>query len=165
MAGESGAGKSTLALAVGRATGAIVLDKDVVAAPLSEHEGLTPPQAGAYAYAILFPLVESLLAQGLSVVLDSASFWQSIPQRGREIASSQAVAYRIVECVCVDQTLQEERLRSRVRLVTQPASGAELAESMSRTGVMLALAEAHLEVDTTQPLETCVERVLEYLES
>ena len=36
MAGDSGTGKSTLALSIGRATGAVVLDKDVVQTALLE---------------------------------------------------------------------------------------------------------------------------------
>jgi len=165
MAGESGAGKSTLALAVGNATGAVVLDKDVVGAALCQKEGLTAPQAGGYAYAILFPLAESVLNQGFSVILDSAAFWPSIPQRGHELASRCGAEYRIIECRCGDLDEQELRLISRLRHVTQPRSRAELATSLSRPGVMLALDEPHLVVDTTLPLETCVEQVVESLRS
>ncbi len=165
MAGESGAGKSTLALAVGLATGAVVLDKDVVSAALCEKEGLTPPQAGGFAFAILFPLAESLLKQGFSVVFDSAAFWQSIPQRGHELATGAGANYHIVECRCDDAKAQESRLLSRPRLVTQPGSRAELATSLSRPGVMLALDEPHLVVDTMRPLDECVSLVVEYLSS
>jgi predicted kinase len=163
MAGESGSGKSTLALAIGRATGAVVLDKDVVSGSLL-GEGLTPVQAGGYAYTILFPLAGSILLQGLSVVLDSPAFWLSIPERGRELASRLDVNYRIVECRCDDHLEQEARLQSRPRLPTQPASRAELEVSLSRPGVVLTIAEPHLVVDSTLPIADCVARVMEYLE-
>jgi predicted kinase len=165
MAGESGAGKSTLALAVGQATGAVVLDKDVIAAPLCEKEGLTPPQAGGYAYAMLFPLAASLLGQGFNVIIDSAAFWVPIRERGEAIAHSAGVNYRIVECRCPDAKLQQTRLLSRSRLITQPGSVADLAASLSRPGVVLEVKRPYLVVDTRQPLAGCAEQVLEYLRS
>jgi predicted kinase len=162
MHGESGAGKSTMALAIGRATGAVVLDKDCIKGPLIEG-GIEDPQAGGLAYDVFYLLAESILGQGFSVVLDSPVFWPRIAERGRALASSAGAAYFIVECRCEDAALQEQRLTTRPRLASQPGSRAELAVALARPGVVRELAEPHLTIDTTQPVDVCVAQALRYI--
>jgi predicted kinase len=162
MHGESGAGKSTLALAVGRATGAVVLDKDRIKGPLVEG-GLEDTLAGGLTYDVVWLLVQSFLAQGFSVVLDSTAYWPGILDRGRSQAEEAGVAYRVVECRCEDFDEQERRLTSRRRFASQPASRAALAVALARPGVVQELSQAHLTVDTTRPLDACVEQVLRYV--
>jgi predicted kinase len=162
MHGESGAGKSTLALAAGRVTGAVVLDKDCIKGPLVEG-GIGDPNAGGLAYDVLYLLTESILSQGFSVVLDSPVFWPGIAERGRALAANAGAAYFIVDCRCDDAAVQEERLTTRPRLASQPGSRAELAVALGRPGVMRELAEPHITVDTTQPIEVCLEQALRYI--
>jgi predicted kinase len=162
MHGESGAGKSTLALAIGRASGAVVLDKDCIKGPLIAG-GIEDPVAGGLAYDVFWLQAESLLCQGFSVVLDSPAFWPRIPERGRVLASTASAAYFIVECLCDDGRLQEQRLTSRPGLASQPGSRAELAAALGRPGVQRELAEPHITIDTTQPIEVCVSKALEYI--
>jgi predicted kinase len=163
MHGESGAGKSTLALAVGKATGAVVLDKDRIKAPLVQG-GLEDPRAGGLAYDAFWLLAESFLAQGFSVVLDSPAFWPAILDKGKAIAADANVDYHLVECRCDDEAEQERRLITRERFVSQPASRAALAVVLARPGVVRELRETHLTVDTTQPLQACVDQVLAYMQ-
>jgi predicted kinase len=81
MAGSPGTGKSAVASAVGRALGAVVLDKDVVkSALLDANVGWN--SAGEAAHEIMFALAASLLEQGLNVVLDNPSHYAAIPQLG-----------------------------------------------------------------------------------
>jgi predicted kinase len=162
MHGESGAGKSTLALAIGRAKGAVVLDKDCIKGPLVEG-GIEDPQAGGLAYDVFYLLAESLLSQGFSVVLDSPVFWPRILERGQALASSAGAAYFIVECRCDDDRLHEQRLTTRPRLASQPGSRAELAVALGRPGVVRELTAPYLTVDTTQPIDVCLEQALRYI--
>jgi predicted kinase len=162
MHGESGAGKSTPALAVGRATGAVVLDKDCIKGPLVEG-GIADPQAGGLAYDIFYLLAESILSQRLSVVLDSPVFWPGIAERGRALASGAGGFYFIVECRCDDVRLQEQRLTTRTRLASQPGSRAELVVALGRPGVMRELSEPHLTLDTTQAIDVCLAQTLGYI--
>jgi predicted kinase len=162
MAGESGAGKSTLARAVGEATGAVVLDKDLIYGPLIE-EGVLKLGMGGPSYAVLFALAESILAQGFSVVVDSGAFWTPIIERGQAVSASAGVRYHIVACRCADAEEQERRLTTRTGEVSQPRSRAELLTALSRPGVLLTVSEPHLDVDTTEPLDVCVRQVLEYI--
>ncbi len=162
MHGESGAGKSTLARAVGAATGAVVLDKDRIKGPLVAG-GLEDVQAGGLAYDIFFLLAQSLLDQGHSLVLDCPVYWPRIAEQGRALASEAGIPYYIVECHCGDEDEQERRLTSRPRFQSQPDSRASLAVALSRPGVTRSLQEPHLTVDTTQPIEACLEQTVRYL--
>ena len=162
MHGESGAGKSTLALAVGRATGAVVLDKDRIKAPLMEG-GLDDTLAGGLAYDASWMLVQSILAQGHSVVLDSPAFWPGIVEKGKELASAAGAAYFVIECRCEDVGEQERRLAGRERLVSQPGSRAALAVALSRPGVVRTLTQPHLSIDTTRPIDVCLTEALRYI--
>ena len=162
MHGESGAGKSTLALAVGEATGAVVLDKDRIKGPLVEG-GIEDTLAGGLTYDAVWLLVQSFLAQDFSVVLDSPAFWPGIVERGRALAAEAGAAYYLVECCCDDSAEQERRLAGRERYASQPASRAALAVALSRPGVIRELTHPHLTVDTLQPLDGCVAQVLRYI--
>ena len=162
MHGESGAGKSTLALAVGRATGAVVLDKDRIKAPLLEG-GLDDTLAGGLTYNVAWLLLESMLAQGLSVVMDSPAFWPRIIEKGEALASATDASYYVIECVCKDAVEQERRLASRQRLVSQPVSRAALAVALGRPGGVRELSHPHLCIDTTKPLNDCLREALRYI--
>ena len=162
MAGEAGTGKSTLARAVGKSTGALVIDKDDVTGPLIDEGALRAGEGGP-GYAVVFRLAESAFEQGFSVILDNPAFWQSILDRGKDLASRHEADYRVVKCHCPDRAEQALRLQAAGRQTGQPRSQVELDASMSRPGVMLELSEPHLEVNTTQAVEVCVAQVLEYL--
>ena len=156
MAGEPGSGKSALARAVGQETGAVMLDKDVIktAALRAEAE---ESLAGRIAYEAFFDMAESLLAQGLSVVLDSPSYFETIPAKGQAIAARHHVRYHFVECVCDDPAELARRLANRSRLESQP--GAIETRERSTVGP----AGAYLRIDMRQPVERCLALVIEYL--
>ncbi len=154
MAGAPGSGKSALARTIGRVTGAVVLDKDVLKTAALEA-GADEALAAPLAYEAFFALADHLLGQDLSVVLDSPSFWDTIPAKGAAIAQRRMVPYHFIECVCSDGEELARRLGERPRLASQPAEPVE-AETVAPAG-------AYLRVDTTQPLERCLELALDYL--
>ena len=157
MAGQPGSGKSTLARLIGTSTGAVVLDKDVIktaALDAGAAEGL----AGPLAYEAFFALADHLLSQELSVVLDSPSFWETIAERGTAISGERMVPYYFIECVCSDRDELARRLRERPRRRSNP--GEEALDSRWET---IAPAGAFLRIDTTQPIERCLELALDYL--
>jgi len=156
MAGEPGSGKSALARVIARRTGAVVLDKDVLKTA-ALHAGAEEALASQIAYEAFFDLAGHLLGQGLSVVLDSPSFFEAIPTKGQAIADKRGVCYHFVECICDDQAELERRLAGRSKLDSQPSA----PESGDRTTV--APQGAYLRVDTLQPIERCLELVLEYV--
>lgn len=158
MAGASGSGKRALARLIGRTTGAVVLDKDVLKTAALEAGVEDDQRAGAVAYEAFFALADHLLGQGLSVVLDSPSFYASIPAKGAAIAQERCVSYYFIECVCADREELARRLRDRERLPSNPGEEAldDEHETVSPPG-------AYLRIDTTQPLERCLDVALEYI--
>lgn len=157
MAGMPGSGKSALARVIGLRTGAVVLDKDVVKSAVLDA-GVPEAEAGGVAYEAFFALADHIVGQEQAVVLDSPSFWETIPAKGSAIAQKQAVPYYFIETVCADRDELARRLRERSRLASNP--GEEVLDESWETKTPPG---AYLRVDTTQPLERCLELALEYL--
>ena len=157
MAGLPGSGKSALARMIGRCTGAVVIDKDVLKTAALEA-GVEESAAAGAAYEAFFALADHMLGQGFAVVLDSPSFWETIPAKGAAIAADRHLPYYFIECVCSDRDEFERRLRERSRVASQP--GAEALDAGWKT---VAPAGGYLRVDTTESIERCLELALEYL--
>ncbi len=154
MAGAPGTGKSALARMIGYSTKAVVLDKDVIKSALLDS-GVPEEQAAPAAYEAFFALADHLLGQEISVVLDSPSFYESIPAKGQAIAAKQAARYHFVECVCPED-VRQRRLEGRETMPSQT----NIADGSTPTA---APPGAYLRVDTTQPIDECLALVLEYL--
>ena len=156
MAGAPGSGKSALARLIGRCTGAVVIDKDVLKTAALEA-GTEEELASGIAYEAFFALADHLLGQERSVVLDSPSFWDTIRSKGAAIADRRGAPYYFIECVCSDEAELSRRLRDRPRLPSQPGEPIDAAwETFTPPG-------PYLRVDTTQPIERCLELALDYL--
>ncbi len=157
MAGAPGSGKSAVARLIGRATDAVVLDKDVLKTAALEA-GVEEPAAGSVAYEAFFALAAHLLGQDRSVVLDSPSFWETIPPRGAAIAADRHMPYYFIECLCDDRDELSRRLRERPRLASNPGE-----ESLDAGAETFAPSGPYLRLDTTQPIDRCLALALEYL--
>ena len=157
MAGAPGSGKSALARLIGRTTGAVVIDKDVLKSAALEA-GAAEALAGPLAYEAFFALADHLLGQDKSVVLDSPSFWETTPAKGAAVAEARMVPYYFIECFCPDRDEIARRLRERPRLRSNPGEEALVAEADT-----VAPPGAYLRIDTTQPIERCLEPALDYL--
>jgi predicted kinase len=135
-----------------------VLDKDVIKSALLEH-GMDDASAGPAAYESFFALADHMVGQGLSVVLDSPSFYESIPRQGLAIAGERRVPYFFIECICPDTVELSRRLSERTRMASNPG-----IESLSLQAKTITPIGAHLRLDTTQPIEQCLATALDYLE-
>ena len=158
MAGIPGSGKSALARLIGRGAKAVVLDKDVLKTAALEG-GADEKLASGVAYDTFFALASHLLGQGWSVVLDSPSFWETIPKRGSEIAAERHVPYFFIECYCDDGGWLARRLRERTRIASQPGE-----EVLGQDRETITPPNAHLRVDTTQPIDHTLSIALDYLD-
>ena len=157
MAGTPGSGKSALARLIGRTTGAVVIDKDVLKTAALEA-GRDDAVAGRFAYEAFFALADHILGQDKSVVLDSPSFWETIPAKGAAVAAARMVPYYFIECYCDDRDELARRLRERPRLRSNPGE-----EAVDLEAITVAPPGAYLRIDTTQPIERCLELALDYL--
>lgn len=118
MAGLPGAGKSTLALALGRALGWPVIDKDIFDAVL-RGVGITTPHPTPLAYDLAFPLLTDLLAeQRLSVILDCPATNAALVARAAQLAHAAGVRLTVILCVA-DQATRNARMARTVPQATR----------------------------------------------
>jgi predicted kinase len=159
MHGTSGAGKTTLAFAIGRETGAVVIDKDILKAGMLDN-GVAEEIAGPTAYSIFFDFARSLLAQGFSVVLDSPASFTYIRERGAALAEAASARYRIIECRLGDLNELQRRLDGRVARASQPT---QAFIGMDRRPGTSPVTEPRLWVDMSRPVEANVPLAVEYI--
>jgi predicted kinase len=168
MTGEPGSGKSTLARAIGRETGAVVLDKDIVKSRLLDGEpemrlpGLPEVTAAPLHHAMMFDLARFVLAQGFSVVLDGAAFYPLVRQRGRAAAEASGAQYLIIECYCPDLSILQARIDQKALMSSQYHTAS--LGGYERPGTA-PLTEPHLRLDTRRPFDDYLADALAYVRS
>lgn len=149
LAGMPGAGKTTLGIAISRALGVPMLDKDTLKAPLLAA-GISEPVAASTAYALFFAVARDLVVvQGQSVILDSPTIYPQILATARAIAEEVGAKVKIIACRVGFDTRQA-RMAARERKLSHLAADATpdstAAESFAH------LPPETLWLDTSQPL-------------
>ena len=118
FSGLPGTGKSSLAEAVAKDLGIPVFAKDWLEATLL-RSGLESTEEdkplGFAGYELLTVLAERQLMLGQSVILDSVAATKSIRDRWRQLAAQYGAGWRVIECVCSDESLHRSRLQDRKR--------------------------------------------------
>ena len=118
ISGLTGTGKSTLAEAAGRNLGIPVFAKDWLEATLIRSE-LKPTNEekslGFAGYELLTTLAERQLMLGQSVILDSVAATRTIRNTWRKLSDQYDADWRVIECICLDESLHRSRLRDRKR--------------------------------------------------
>src|SRR5574341_1670064 len=118
FSGLPGTGKSTLAEAVGKDCGIPVFAKDPLEATLL-RSGLKPTveakPLGFVGYELLTVLAERQLMLGQSAILDSVAGTESIRSTWRQLAGQYNADWRVIECICSDESFHRSRLKVRTR--------------------------------------------------
>ena len=118
ISGLPGTGKSSLAEAVGRHFGIPVFAKDWLEASLLTSE-LMPTKKekplGYAGYELLTVLAKRQLMLGQSVILDSVAATKTIRAEWRKLAKRYQAEWRVIECVCLDESIHRARLKVRKR--------------------------------------------------
>ena len=118
FSGLPGTGKSTLAEALGKQLCISVFAKDWLEATLLRN-GLQPTangkSLGYVGYELLTTLAERQLMLGLSVILDSVAGIQAIRNVWKNLAKEYGADWRVIECVCPDESMHRSRLMIRKR--------------------------------------------------
>jgi predicted kinase len=159
MAGASAAGKTTLAFAIGRETGAVVIDKDIIKGGMLDG-GVPEEIAGPTAYQVFLDIGRSLLSQGFSVVLDSPANFTYIREKGMAMAEEFGARYYIVRCMLPDLEELQRPMDGREIRASQPTVA--VPEGFDRPGAS-DLTEPHLRLDTSLPLEVTLPRALAHI--
>lgn len=166
MAGLPGSGKSTLALALAPKLPAVVLNKDIVRAALFPSDEIEHSiHQDDFVVGVLLQVAEYYFQKdpGRHVILDGRTFSKKVQvdtlvkyshEHRREL--------RVIYCACSDEVALariERDMASREHL----ASNRDYNLYLRLKGLADPLRVPHLYLDTTEPLETCVLRCLEYL--
>lgn len=119
LAGLPGTGKSEIAEAVGRELSIPVFAKDWLEATVLQSGFINPTNGGAASISVGYELLTTLAARqlelGQSLILDSVASTESIRSKWRSLAGSYRVAWKVIECLCSDETVHRSRLARRKR--------------------------------------------------
>jgi predicted kinase len=162
MKGHPGTGKSTLAQALARALRWPLLDKDDV----KDHT-LGLPEGNTLAYAVLWQMMATQLALGLSVIVDSPLSYPVAYATAQQIAAQHQARLLVVETALPAVEWQR-------RLEARPADAsahkirgwAAMQEQLRRYDECWRYPidpAHHLLVDTSQPVEQTVRLVIRTL--
>lgn len=165
MKGSAGSGKSTLGRALSKQLGWPLIDKDDVRDLLDGYA----QAAGPLAYDIMFNIARRQLLQGLNVICDSPLTGSISYEHAQGIATETQALLAILECVCSDESLWQQRINSRktFRLPVHHQMDWDAFQVFLRQPSMqehYSIAHPHLIVDTAQPLDECLTSVRTWLE-
>lgn len=163
MAGLPGTGKSTLARALAAKLHGIVLDKDEIRSalfPAAEIEYSTAQDD--FVIGVMLQTADYLLRKdpGRYVFLDGRPFSRRYQvERVIEFAKNLGQDWRIVECVCLEETV-----RQRMEEQKHPAGNRDF-ELYRRVKARFEKIEfPKLEVNTERPLEQCIAETMLWLQ-
>lgn len=118
FSGLPGTGKSTLAEALGMHFRIPVFARDWLEATLLRSE-LVPTNKNkslSFAgYELLTTLAERQLMLNQSVILDSVASTQAIRDTWHGLSKQYQADWRVIECICSDESLHRSQLSNRVR--------------------------------------------------
>ncbi|CAN7278844.1 AAA family ATPase [Rossellomorea sp. LjRoot5] len=167
MSGFPGSGKSTLSRQIAKRTGAVLIDHDIVKSALLEAiEGeIDNNLAGKISYNIDWSLIEFHLSQDHDVIFDSPCLYDELVSKGTNLSTKYNAKYKYVECYIDDVKEVNFRLKNRERMTSQIKE--ITSEEAFRYTINNSKKPADIKcllVDTSKPLESYVEDVLEYVE-
>ena len=170
MSGLSGSGKTTLAKAIARNTGAIVIDLDIVKSSILESfkREIDFKFAGKVSYDILFSLADYYLSQERNVIIDSPCIYTELLERGTTLCCKYNANYKYVEAYILSLEEVNRRLKSRVRHISQVSQVDSKVTNDDEYRELININKrpnniSYLTVDTSQPLYSYLEKVVNYL--
>lgn len=167
MSGCPGTGKSTLSRQIGKRTGAVLIDHDIVKSSLLNSIEDIPIDiniAGRISYNIDWSLIEFHLSQGQNVVFDSPCLYQEMVDKGIDLSKKYNVKYKYIECYLNDfhevnfRLINRERMVSQIREISSEAVFKNTIENSKRPTEYQCLV-----VDTGKPLESYINKVINYI--
>ncbi|TVX94394.1 ATP-binding protein [Paenibacillus agilis] len=144
-----------------------MIDHDIVKSALlesMEDHNMDPTVAGKISYHIDWSLIDFHLSQGHNVIFDSPCLYTEMVDKGSNAAKKYNATYKYVECYLNNREQIEHRLTNRKRMISQIQHAA--SEDAFEATVNGAKRPAHMKclvIDSSQPLESYLNRVIEYV--
>ena len=166
LAGLPGTGKSTLARAAAARVGAAVIDKDPIRAALFAPEEVEyTADQDDFVMELMLETARYLLSKqpGRIVFIDGRTFSRAY-QRRRAIDFAKTIgeSWRIVECVCSQETAQARLARDR-DAGQHPAANRSFDLYEQVRAHFEPIAEPALVLDTDSPLEDCLAQMVPWV--
>ncbi|MEV8214797.1 ATP-binding protein [Leifsonia sp. NPDC077715] len=161
MAGLPGSGKSTIAEILAGRIGATVISVDPIEASILRAGIDSDQPTGLAAYLVAETMAEQVLLSGHSVVVDAVNAVEPARLQWRDLAERCDVKLRVVETVCSDPELHEDRLSKRSPLVAAYAVEQSTEEYDEWRGACGSLPRVTL--DTSAPLGENVDAALDFV--
>ncbi|MDT9727140.1 ATP-binding protein [Xylanibacillus composti] len=167
MSGFPGSGKTTLSRRVAQITGAIIVDHDTSKTALlkaAEGHDIELWVIGKFSYTVDWELIDFYLSQRKSVIFDSPCLYPEMIFNGLNLSSKHKVNYKYVECYLNNRTEINRRLKARDRLISQLESTTQESFDASINNSQKPPSNVeYLTVDSSQPLDTYLDKVINYL--
>lgn len=168
MSGFPGSGKSTLAKHISKLTNAVIVDHDISKTALLEaldDQDLSMNTLGKTSYHMDWALIDFYLCQGYSVIFDAPCLYEEMIEMGEQLCLKYKIKYKYVECYVDNYELIQQRLLTRERRISQIESTPY--ESFRHAIQQTKKSDRYecLTVDSSEPIETYLNKVIEYIET
>lgn len=161
LSGLPGTGKSAIADGVARALRVPVLSVDPIESAILRSGIERSFETGLAAYVVAEVLADQSLADGLDVIIDAVNSVDEARDMWRALAVKRGTELVLIECVVSDRAVHAARLASRDRGLAVPEPLWEDVER--RRAEWTAWPEPHLTLDALEPVESNLEKALEYI--
>jgi predicted kinase len=148
MSGLPGSGKSTLAQGLSLALAVSIFSVDPIEAEML-RAGLPKTKTGIAAYQAAQALADEHLQLGHSAIIDAVNPVEAPRAAWRKLAEKHGAELKIIECVCVDETIHRRRIEARVRNIAGLPEVA-WADVLKRRPEYEAWADLRLVLDTSR---------------
>ncbi len=177
FAGLIGTGKSTLSEILSKKLDIPIISSDIVRKELSgispiEHryedfeKGIYSKEFTERTYAEMLKRAHDILAKDSSVIIDASFQRRTDRKMVFNMADELGIKVFVVETIYKDEDIKK-RLNTRIKDKTQASDG-RLEIYSRQKEVFEAIDEikddSHIIVDTTEPVDVCIEKILERLE-
>ncbi|WP_426623523.1 AAA family ATPase [Leifsonia sp. McL0607] len=161
-AGLPGSGKSTIAEIVAGRLGATAISVDPIEAAILKAGIDADQPTGLAAYLVAERMAEQLLVSGQSVIVDAVNAVEPARLQWRDLAERCGVKLSVIETVCLDVHLHEERLSKRTDLTAAYAVEQSIDDYAEWRGAAASL--PRITLDTSRPLGENVHAALAFLD-
>jgi predicted kinase len=160
--GLPGVGKSTIAEGISRELNILVLSVDPIESVIIQSGIEKSFETGLAAYKVAETIASETLKLDHSVIIDAVCGVNEAKQMWRDLAAEYGAKLEIIECICSDISLHQQRIEARVRSIPgiPEVTWARVEEQRK---AYLPWPEATLVLDAKDSSEDNISKAIKYL--